>query len=131
MPGPINAGANCLLRRPPHRRNRVSRAYGSSRSARTTLRLTRPAPRQRRADQRAIGAFRPRRRSVEAEPCQAFMVRGIGDARQTLPQQSGQALRRTLRLLQDLQSRNQPLFGVGEIAAERKRWQQAGLARRL
>ncbi len=39
--------------------------------------------------------------------------------------------RRTLRRLQHLQRRNQPLLDVGEIAAERERWQQARFARRL
>ena len=36
-----------------------------------------------------------------------------------------------LRVLQELQRRDQPLLDVGEIAAERKRRQQAGLAGRF
>ncbi len=94
-------------------------------------RLARPAPRQRRADQRAPGAFGPGRGTVETEPRQAFTVGRIRGARKSLPQQSRQPLRRVLGVLQDLQCRKQPLLGLGEIAAERKRWQQAGLARRL
>ena len=55
-------------------------------------------------------------------------VRRVG---QTPPQQSCEIKRRALRLLQDLQRRDQPLLDLGKIAAERKRRQQAGVPRRL
>jgi len=39
--------------------------------------------------------------------------------------------RRALRVLQELQRRDQPLLDIGKIAAERKLRQQTGFARRL
>src|SRR4030088_1073013 len=84
-----------------------------------------PAPRQRCADQRAVGAFGPCRRAVEAKPRQAFAIARVRDAHKSLPQQSRQALRHTLRVLQQLQRRYQPLLDICKIAAERKRRQQA------
>ena len=48
----------------------------------------------------------------------------------SLPQQPEQARWRALGLLQGLQSRDQPLLDIGEIAAEWKRGQQARIAGR-
>ncbi len=61
-------------RRQRGRRSRVG-APRSSSPIGATARLPRPAPRQRRADQRAVGAFGQCRRPVEPEPRQAFAGR--------------------------------------------------------
>src|ERR1700744_5270601 len=78
------------------------------------------APCERRAHQRAVNAFGKGRGPIEAKPRQAFPVGHVRTAREALPQQSGQILRRSLRILQPLQSRDQPLLEIREITAERK-----------
>src|SRR2546423_11309307 len=76
--------------------------------------------RQRRADQRAIEALFHVNRPIKPEPREAVRVSGAGCPRQSFPQHSRQLQRRALHGLQQLQRRDQPLFDVGKIAAERK-----------
>src|SRR6202041_633130 len=86
------------------------------------------ASRQRLTHQRAVGTFGKRRRPVETKPRQAFLVGSVRGARQSLPQESRQTLWRSLRILQELQGRDQALLGVSEGSSKRKRWRQAGVA---
>src|SRR5882757_6364579 len=133
---------SCEGRPPAFQASRAQRAINSAVASAACLegrpgpvtpstKLSRFAPRQRGIDQRAIGALRQRGRTVEPEPRQGLAVGGIRWLRHPLPQQSRQFQRRALRLLQQLQGRDQPLLDVGKIAAERERRQQTGLARRL
>ena len=86
--------------------------------------------RQGRDHQRPIEPLLPGRRLVQSQARQALRLGRLKPLPPSLPYQRRQMPRRTLNVLQELQSRDQALLDIREIAAERKRWEQSCLTRR-
>ena len=83
---------------------------------------------QRAVDKRTIKPVRKRIRMIKPHTRKRGLHRRIAGT-QSFHQQPDERQRRTRCVAQEFKRRDQPLLDLGEIAAERKRWQQSSRSR--